>query len=132
MILVDTSVLKKYFKGNKNEKSIIFEELLIKNIPFGINYFIYQELLQGTANEKEFNILKKYLDTQKFYELTLGKESYSNAAKIYFKCRRKGITIRSTIDLLIAQTALENNLLLLHNDLDYNNIQKVMKNLNFL
>lgn len=47
------------------------------------------------------------------------------AAKLYFKCRKKGITIRSTIDLLIAQTAIENDLYLLHDDNDFTLIAKV-------
>ncbi|MDF2529848.1 MAG: PilT protein domain protein, partial [Gammaproteobacteria bacterium] len=44
---------------------------------------------------------------------------YQLAAEHYFKCRKKGLTIRSTIDCLIAQIAIENDLLLLHNDRDF-------------
>jgi predicted nucleic acid-binding protein len=40
-------------------------------------------------------------------------------------CRKKGITVRSAIDLLIAETAIENDLYLFHNDNDYTNISKV-------
>jgi predicted nucleic acid-binding protein len=54
------------------------------------------------------------------------RESYASAAKIYFKCRKKGITISSTIDCLIAQSAIENNLFLLHNDSDFDRISKVV------
>jgi len=39
--------------------------------------------------------------------------------------KRLNVNIRSTIDLLIAQIALENNLILLHNDNDFNNIAKL-------
>ena len=46
-------------------------------------------------------------------------ESYAQAARIYFACCRKGITVRSTIDCLIAQIALEHDLFLLHNDSDF-------------
>jgi hypothetical protein len=53
-------------------------------------------------------------------------ESFAQAAKIYFQCRRKGITVRSTIDCLIAQTAIEHNLLLLHDDRDYEGIASVI------
>ncbi|HEY3276329.1 MAG TPA: PIN domain-containing protein [Syntrophorhabdaceae bacterium] len=42
------------------------------------------------------------------------------------ECRKKGITIRSTIDCLIAQTVLEHNLILLHSDDDFNAISKVI------
>lgn len=47
MILVDTSVLIAFLKGIENEKVKKFEEAIQNNIPFGINNFIYQEILQG-------------------------------------------------------------------------------------
>ncbi|HTP65696.1 MAG TPA: PIN domain-containing protein, partial [Geobacteraceae bacterium] len=46
-------------------------------------------------------------------------ESFISAAELYRKCRRKGLTVRSTIDLLIAQIALESGASLLHNDHDF-------------
>ena len=129
MILVDTSVLISYFKGIDNEGTGKFEQILTSNIPFGINNFIYQELLQGVSNEKDFNKLKDYLETQRFYELQNGRRSYEDAAKMFYKCRKTGFTIKSTIDFLIAQTAIENNLLLLHADSDFIHISKIIKEL---
>lgn len=119
MILVDTSVLINFFKGVKNESSQKFETVLRHGIPFGINSFIFQEVLQGAASKKEFSILKKYLSTQRFYHLKDPINSYVNAAELCMKCRKKGITIRSTIDFLIAQTVIEHDLMLLHNDNDF-------------
>ena len=46
-------------------------------------------------------------------------DSYIKAADLYRICRVKGLTIRSTIDLLIAQTAIEHNAELIHNDRDF-------------
>ncbi|TET51656.1 MAG: VapC toxin family PIN domain ribonuclease, partial [Actinomycetota bacterium] len=69
MVLIDTSVFINYLKNIENKKVIKFRELLDLEIPFGINIYIYQELLQGTKTEKDFNLLKKYLNTQKFYYL---------------------------------------------------------------
>ncbi|KAA0257652.1 PIN domain nuclease [Deferribacter autotrophicus] len=129
MVLVDTSVLINYFKGKSNEKTEKFETIIQNKIPFGINNFIYQELLQGAASEKEFNLLKEYLSSQRFYELKYGRKSFENAAKIYFRCRKRGITVRSTIDLLIVETALENDLYLLHNDKDFSYIASVISEL---
>lgn len=129
MILVDTSVLIDFFKNKSNEAIEKFNDILLKNIPYGINVFIYQELLQGCASVKDYNKLKKYLDTQTFYELHNENESFAFAAKIYLKCRKAGYTIRSTIDCLVVQTALENNIALLHNDSDYGYIKKVIKEL---
>ena len=83
MILVDTSVLISYFKGQENESTKKFEKILTNNIPFGINKFIYQELLKGVSSEKDFNKLKEYLETQKFYDLKNGLNSYEESARLY-------------------------------------------------
>jgi predicted nucleic acid-binding protein len=104
MILVDTSVLIDFFKGSGTEESQKFEEILKRRIPFGINSHIMQEILQGAASEKEFELLKNYLSTQRFYHPKDPVESYINAAKIYMDCRKQGITIRSTIDCLIGDS----------------------------
>lgn len=126
MVLVDTSVLIDYLKDIDNEPTTKFQSILDSGIPYGINSFIYQELLQGVKTEKAFNELKEYLDTQRFYRLKSEIESFANSALIYLKCREKGLTISSTIDCIIAQTVLENNLLLLHNDSDFEKISRVI------
>ena len=109
MILVDTSVLTNFLKGKENAQVRKFEDVIEKKIPFGITYMIYQELIQGADSKKEFDLIDEYLKTQLFYELKNGLESYRNGTRIFFNCRRNGITIRSTADLLIAQTAIDND-----------------------
>jgi predicted nucleic acid-binding protein len=126
MILVDTSVLIRFLKGATSENSRKFSNILQRGMPFGINSLILQEVLQGAGSEKEYLTLKEYLETQRFYHLKDPIDSFAKAAKIYLDCRKKGITIRSTIDCLIAQTALENNLLLLHEDSDFDLMAKVI------
>ena len=127
MILVDTSVLIEYLRGKENKNAKRFQLVLDSGIPYGINSFIYQELLQGVRTEDEFTLLKQYLDTQRFYRLRDERESFAQAARIYFDCRRKGIALTSTIDCLIAQTAIDNELFLLHNDSDFDRIAEVAK-----
>ena len=126
MILVDTSVLIDYLKDVDNQGTGKFKENLKKKLPFGINNFIYQELLQGCKSDKDYRLLKKYLDGQKFYDFKEGRESYAKAAGMYMKLRKKGITIRSTIDCLIARVAIENDLYLLHNDADFTRMTDVI------
>jgi predicted nucleic acid-binding protein len=82
------------------------------------------EVLQGAKTEKDFKTIKKYLDTQTFYDLKKGKESYADAAKMYFELRKKGMTVKSTMDCLIAQVAIENDLFLLHSDQDFLRISR--------
>jgi hypothetical protein len=132
MIIVDTSALISFLKGKKNSAVDKFEHILKNKVPYGINYYIYQEVLQGAKNEKEFKLLKEYLGSQKFYNLKNGQKSHEDAAKLYFKCRAAGYTVKSTIDLLIAQTAIENNLSLLHNDAGYVNIARIITDLQLL
>ena len=129
MILVDTSVLVDYFKGNENPSVRALEKILEDGIPYGINDFIYQELLQGSRTIEEFQVQKEYLETIPFYYLQYGKESYEKAAFLNVQCRRGGVTIRSTIDLLIAEIAIENSLYLLHNDKDFENVGKIIPEL---
>jgi predicted nucleic acid-binding protein len=119
MILVDTSVLIDFFKGIKNPANLRFKSILEQDIPFGITSLIYQEVLQGAKSEKEYADLKKYLSSQRFFHPQDPIETFAKAARIYFRCRKKGITVRSTADCLIAQIAIENKMLLLHNDKDF-------------
>jgi len=126
MILVDTSVLVDFFRGTQNGASQKFKSVLQQAIPFGITSLIYQELLQGARSEKEYRLLRKYLETQRFYHPKEPVDSYARAARIYFDCRRKGVTLRSTIDCIIAQTAIDHDLLLLHNDNDFDAMASVI------
>ena len=67
MILVDTSVLIDLFKGNENEPTCCFREVLQQEVPFGITPVIYQEVLQGAKTKREYSILNEYLSTQRFF-----------------------------------------------------------------
>ena len=129
MILVDTSVLIDYLKGNDNEGTRKFNNILDQKIEFGMTYLTYLEILQGSKDDNDFMMLKDYLETQKFYDVYDKKFSYEEASKMYIQCRKKGFTIRSTIDLIICQVAIDNDLFLLHNDRDYDALSKINKNL---
>ncbi len=129
MTLVDTSVLINFFRGRETSGTKYLETLINEEKPFCINEFIYQEILQGAKDEKEFSTLKSYLVEIPLYSLKLGIQSYENAASLNFRCRRKGVTILSTVDLLIAETAIENNISLLHDDEDFTNMARVITEL---
>jgi len=132
VILVDTSVLVGYLKGSAGAVYDKLDEIIAAGAHFGINGFIYQEVLQGARDEREFALLDEYLSSLRFYSLLKGRASFESAARIYFLCRRSGVTVRSTVDLLIAQTAIENDLHLLHNDRDFLNIAKVLTDLKLI
>jgi len=123
--LVDTSVLIHYLRGRKNVFTEKLQFLIDQGIPYGINEIIYAEVLQGAKHLKEFRILKEFLGSQRFYSFRSEVAFYEDAAKIYLDCRRKGITVSSIIDCLIAQNTLDYDLILLHDDQDYIHIAKV-------
>jgi predicted nucleic acid-binding protein len=87
--------------------------------------------LQGAASQESFKLLVEYFSTQRFYHPMDPIQSYAAAASLYRRCRQKGITIRSSIDCLIAQVAIEHRLLLLHSDRDYVAMQTVLPELRF-
>jgi len=132
MVLVDTSVLIGYLKGQTDYKTELLKDVLNCEIPFGISSFTYQEILQGARDEREFETLKEYLSTQKIYFLKQEVSTFEKASRMFFDLRREGTTLRSTIDILIALTAIEYNLILLHNDSDFDNISKHIPDLKIM
>ncbi|MDH4272016.1 MAG: PIN domain-containing protein [Candidatus Aminicenantes bacterium] len=127
MILVDTSVLIDFLKGEDNPAVQKFVQVIEREIPFGISPSIFLEVLQGAATDKDFKLLREYLRSQAFYDLKDGRESIARAARMSFELRRMGMAAGNSIDLLIAQTAIDNDLYLLHNDSDFDRIKQVSR-----
>ena len=119
MYLVDTSVWIGYLRDEENEATRRLAEIEVRGQPFGITGVIYQEVLQGAASRAKFDYLAEYLGSQTFYHPVDPVESFREAARMYFDCRRAGVTIRSAIDCLIARIAIEHGLILLHDDRDF-------------
>jgi predicted nucleic acid-binding protein len=129
MILVDTSVWIDYFRNRENIAVNLLVKILDSCQPFAITGVIYQELLQDAANDKESKLLGDYLVKQHFLHPINPLQTQREAARLFYLCRRQGITPRSAMDCLIAQTAIEFNVPLLHNDKDYSNLVQVAPNL---
>lgn len=119
MYLVDTSAWLDYYRNIDSTGARNLTHILNRDEPFSITGVIYQELLQGTSSQSEFQMLEAYFSPQIFVHPLDPVASYRDAAQLYFRCRRAGVTIRSTSDCLIAQVAIEHNLLLLHSDQDF-------------
>lgn len=125
MYLVDTSVWIDLLRQRDNTPVRILRFLLQNQLAFGITSTIYQEILQGARHEQDYQRLRDDFATQRFYHPQDPVRSYAQAARLYFECRQHGITIRSTIDCLIAQIAIEHDLILLHNDKDFTRLAQV-------
>ena len=118
MVLVDTSIWIDVFRDTRPTND--FTECVRKWLDGRdvlLTRFNQLELLQGCRDEKEWNLLSAYLETQDYVECSPA--TWQAAARIYFDLRRQGLTVRSPIDCCIAQLALEHRLLLLHNDRDF-------------
>ncbi len=125
MIVVDTSVLINFFLGIETTGAKQLQKIEESRTPFYIPEICCQELLQGAKNEKEWILLEEYLETQNRLQPKDSWKTYFSAARIYFDCRKKGITLSGSIDCFIAQLTLENNGVLLHEDADYEKISQV-------
>ena len=129
MYLVDTSVWIDYINNTETKSVLFLDQLLGNPKSVGLNAQIYMEILQGSLNQKSFDTFKHYFAYQNFYHFNNEIKSHEEAAQIYFICRKKGITIRSALDCLIAQCAIENEIILLHNDNDFKQMVKVIPEL---
>ncbi|MEW6328131.1 MAG: PIN domain nuclease [Thermodesulfobacteriota bacterium] len=126
MILIDTSAFIEFLNktGSLFDKEI--ESLISNNEDVAIADIVLTEVLQGIRDDRDYTEVKKSLLSFPVYS-PKGVDSFVAAANLYRKCRKKGLTIRSTVDLLIAQIALENDLALLHNDRDFDTLSKICK-----
>lgn len=129
MFLVDTSVWVDYLRGDQTPHVRVLKELLLAQDIVGIAPIILQEILQGANSEERFEKWRSYFAELCCYLSSDARESHIAAARLYQSCRRAGHTPRSSNDCLIAQIAIENALVLLHNDRDFNAIAAVNKNL---
>ena len=120
-ILVDTSAWVDFFNGFSSAARVCLRNLLETEEEVCISDYILAETLQGFRDDTEFETAKEHLLHLPILSLRTT-ELYISAAQLYRSCRKRGITIRNTADCLIAQTAIEHGVPLLHNDKDFNQI----------
>lgn len=116
MVLIDTSIWINVFTDKTGEYSQQLNQEIAGRDIF-LTRFQQLELLQGTRNEQEWGKLSLYLEGQDYLEAQ--PETWQKAARIYYQLRKKGLTVRSSIDCCIAQIAIENRVLVIHNDRDF-------------
>ena len=124
MVLIDTSALIEFLNRTASPASRAVERLISANADVALAAISITEILQGIRIDQEYRQVKKALLSFPLLSLQ-GTESYVAAAELYRACRKKGLTIRGTIDLLIAQTAIENHARLLHNDRDFDALARI-------
>jgi len=123
VILIDSSVLIRFLGSKETDPHVeALNHLIAQDIPFAICPYVYQEVLQGTADEVTYRRVKTYLDTLEMLWLPPHLDTYARAARMYWELRRKGVTIRSSVDMMIALTAIDHDAFLLHDDRDFDAI----------
>ena len=122
MILVDSSVWIDYFRGTRNEQTDILDALLTSE-PVAVGDLMLAEVLQGFNSERDFNQAKNVLLS--LHQIDIGgTEIAVQAARNFRTLRLHGVTVRKTIDVLIATRCIESDLLLLHSDRDFDAFEK--------
>ncbi len=122
MTLVDSSVWIDYFKGTITAQTERLDSLLGLE-PLAIGDLILTEVLQGFNKERDFNDARKMLTSLIVVELG-GQEIAIQAAQNFRTLRRLGVTVRKTIDTVIATRCIESEYDLLHNDRDFDPFAK--------
>ena len=117
MILVDSSVWIDYFRGTITAQTEKLDSLLGRE-PLAIGDLILTEVLRGLPDERDFNEARKLLTSLIVVELG-GQEIAIQSAKNFRALRNLGLTVRKTIDTVIATRCIESGYDLLHNDRDF-------------
>ena len=120
MILVDSSVWINYFNGNRTWQTDLLDESL-SHVPIIIGDLILTEVLQGFRSNKDFNAAKSHLDALPFMQIG-GYEVALKSAQNYRILRKKGVTVRKTIDVIIATFCIIEGFTLLHDDRDFDHM----------
>lgn len=125
MILVDTTVWVDFFRDHKTPQVQHLTKILKEEGDVCLCGFILTEVLQGIRNDNQFAKTKKYFTA--LINLPISDDVFLLAAEMYRKSQSYGLTIRKTIDCLIAACAILHDVALLHNDQDYENLAKYTK-----
>lgn len=117
MIMVDSSVWIDYFRGVGSPGVEVLDALLGAE-PLATGDLILAEVLQGFESEQDFRRAKSLLESFEVVRLA-GHDVCLQAAENFRALRRKGVTVRKTIDAIIATCCIRNRYTLLHSDRDF-------------
>jgi predicted nucleic acid-binding protein len=114
LILVDSSVWIDYFEGTMTAQTEKLDQLLGSDA-LAIGDLILTEVLQGFADERDFDAVRKMLTSLTVVELG-AEEIAIQAARNFRALRVLGVTVRKTIDTVIATRCIESGYDLLQSD----------------
>ncbi len=120
MILVDSSVWIEYFNGKPTWQTDLLDNYLA-DVSVIMGDLILTEVLQGFKSDKDYKAGKTFLSNLLFRQMG-GYDVAIQSAQNYRQLRKAGITVRKTIDMIIATFCMIEGLTLLHDDRDFNPI----------
>lgn len=124
MVIVDTTIWIDYLRGARNKETDYFDREVARQ-RFGLTDLILCETLQGIGDEQSFKRVLLELRKFELFE-TGGSELAIEAARNFRHLRRRGRTVRKTIDCLIATFCLQHGHSLLHRDRDFDHFEELL------
>jgi len=124
MIVVDTSAWIDYFRGIVAPHTDTLDSQLQTNRII-IGDLIIIELLQGFKTKKEYDQARKLIERLEYRDF-VGRTIALKSAENFRILRSKGITVRKTIDVIIATFCIENGFQIIHNDRDFDPMEKYL------
>jgi predicted nucleic acid-binding protein len=123
VVIVDTSAWIEFFRNGEPAVVRKVDRCLEKNL-VGIGDLIYCEIMQGIKATAERRTVSTLLLSLPRYDM-VGFTIAEKGAENYRLLRTKGITIRKTIDVIIATFCVESGFQLMHYDRDFNHMAPV-------
>jgi predicted nucleic acid-binding protein len=124
VILVDSTVWIDYFRSTDTPQVALLDAYLGRT-RLAVGDLVAAEVLQGVRDAREFKLVKQTFDAFLHVDL-VGYELALKASQNYRFLRDRGVTIRKTIDTLIATYCIENDWELLHDDRDFQPFAKYL------
>ncbi len=125
MITVDSSVWIGYFNGDQTERTRALDVLLDDSANELVMLdVVLMEVLRGFRHERDWRLARQALAPLPV-AIAGGEQVALGAAQLYRELRRKGITVRSPIDLLVGAWCIHNGCALLHDDTDFDGMERM-------
>lgn len=124
MIVVDTTVWIDFLEARGTAFDLHLTELLENDAPIALVDIVYCEVLQGIRDDDAYHRTRVGLLAHPILR-PRSLETFEAAASLYRRARRRGLTVRRSVDCLIAATCLETGAEIFHNDRDFDALARV-------
>jgi predicted nucleic acid-binding protein len=120
-VLVDSSVWIDVLRGREHDRFRSFTSAseIVTCLP------VLQEVLQGIGNDAAYRVARMALAKVRIVEPMMEQDLYDEAIELYRSARRRGLTVRSGVDCLIAVCAMRSGVTVLHKDRDFESLARV-------